>query len=136
MSPTTPLFRKIDCVRLHVDDLDAALDFYCGQLGHRLLWRTDAAIGLGLPDSDSEIVLTRDDIGVEVDFLVDSVDEAAAQVCAGGGKVITPPFNIQIGRCVVVQDPWGNTLVLLDMSKGALVTDAEGNVIGNQIVID
>jgi len=40
-----------------------------------------------------------------------------------------PPFEIQIGRCVVVQDPFGNPLVLLDMSKGPLTTDAEGNVI-------
>ncbi len=27
--------------------------------------------------------------------------------------------------------PWGNQLVLLDVSKGLLATDAEGNVIGN-----
>jgi hypothetical protein len=48
-----------------------------------------------------------------------------------GGKIITPPFDIQIGRCAVVQDPWGNKFILLDISKGSLKTDAEGNVIGN-----
>ncbi len=42
-----------------------------------------------------------------------------------------PPFDIQIGRAVVVEDPWGNRFVLLDASKGLLVTDADGNVIGN-----
>ena len=50
---------------------------------------------------------------------------------AAGGKIVVPPFDIQIGRCVVVQDPWGNQFVLLDSSKGLLITDAEGNVIGN-----
>ena len=43
---------------------------------------------------------------------------------------ILTPFDIQIGRCVVVEDPWGNTLVLLDGSKGTLKTDADGNVTG------
>ena len=48
-----------------------------------------------------------------------------------GGKVIVPPFDIQIGRCAVLEDPWGNPLVLLDTSKGLLKTDAAGNVTGN-----
>jgi hypothetical protein len=48
-----------------------------------------------------------------------------------GGSIVVPPFDIQIGRCVVVADPWGNRLVLLDMSKGPLMADARGNVVGN-----
>jgi lactoylglutathione lyase len=126
-----PLFHKIDCVRLHVDDLDAALAFYRDHLGQRLIWRTDYAIGLGMPESDAKIVLVTEEIGEEIDFLVGSADEAASQMVAAGGKMLTPPFDIQIGRCVVVQDPWGNKLVLLDMSKGSLKTDSEGNVIGS-----
>jgi hypothetical protein len=43
--------------------------------------------------------------------------------------VVVPPFDIRIGRCAVICDPWGNRLVVLDMSKGPLVTDADGNVI-------
>ena len=39
------------------------------------------------------------------------------------------PFDIQIGKWVVVADPWGNQLVLLDSTKGLLRTDADGNVI-------
>ena len=58
-------------------------------------------------------------------------DGAAARFEAAGGKIVVPPFDIQIGRAVVVQDPWGNQFVLLDASKGLLVTDADGNVIGN-----
>jgi predicted enzyme related to lactoylglutathione lyase len=131
ISPKMPLFHKIDCVRLHVDDLDAAIAFYRDHLGHRLIWRTDYAIGLGMPDTDTEIVLVTEEITEEIDFLVDSADEAASQMFGAGGKIITPPFDIQIGRCAVVQDPWGNKFILLDMSKGSLKTDAEGNVIGN-----
>ena len=56
---------------------------------------------------------------------------ACANVLAGG-SIVVPPFDIQIGRCVVVRDPWGTVLVLLDMSKGTLLTDGDGNVIGNQ----
>jgi predicted enzyme related to lactoylglutathione lyase len=129
-APKMPLFHKIDCIRLPVTDLAAALAFYRDRLGHRLIWRTEHAAGLGMPDTDAEIVLHTEDEGEEIDFLVDSADEAASQFVAAGGKIIAPPFDIQIGRCVVVQDPWGNNYVLLDMSKGSLQTDANGNVIG------
>jgi lactoylglutathione lyase len=131
-------FRKVDCIRLYVSDLDAGLAFYRDQLGHPLIWRTEQEAGLRIPGSDSELVLQTERPRMEVDFTVDSADEAAARWAALGGKVLVPPFDIQIGRCVVVQDPWGNgskdhcSLVLLDNSKGLLVTDEQGNVIGNE----
>jgi lactoylglutathione lyase len=125
------LFRKVDCVRLYVPDLEAGLAFYRDRLGHELIWRTKTAAGLRLPESDAELVLQIEDQRQEVDLLVDSADEAAKRVEEVGGKVIVPPFDIQIGRCVVLEDPWGNPLVLLDTSKGLLKTDSEGNVIGN-----
>ncbi len=125
------LFRKVDCVRLYVPDLEAGLAFYRGRLGHELIWRTKTAAGLRLPESEAELVLQTEDQRQEVDLLVDSADEAAEFVEQAGGQVIVPPFDIQIGRCVVVADPWGNPLVLLDTSKGLLATDGNGNVIGN-----
>jgi predicted enzyme related to lactoylglutathione lyase len=67
----------------------------------------------------------------EIDFSVNATDEAVARFEKAGGTIVVPPFDIQIGRCAVVRDPWGNQFVLLDSSKGALVTDDEGNVIGN-----
>ncbi len=127
-----PLLRKVDCVRLYVSDLGAGLAFYRDHLGHELIWHTEQAVGLRMPDTDAEIVLQVEDEGQEIDLLVDSADAAAVRFEAAGGRVIVPPFDIQIGRCVVVQDPWGNQLVLLDTSKGLLVTDADGNVIGGQ----
>jgi predicted enzyme related to lactoylglutathione lyase len=125
------LLRKVDCIRLYVPDLEAGLAFYRDRLGHELIWRSDTAAGLRLPESDAELVLHTEEQRQEVDLLVDSADEAARWVEQAGGKVIVPPFDIQIGRCVVLEDPWGNPLVLLDMSKGSLKTDADGNVIGD-----
>lgn len=126
-----PLIRKVDCVRVYVPDLETGLAFYRDRLGHGLVWRTKTAAGLRLPDSDAEIVLQTEEQRQETDLLVDSADEAAKLIEAAGGRVVVPPFDIQIGRCVVVEDPWGNPLVLLDTSKGLLKTDPGGNVIGN-----
>src|SRR6185436_12058419 len=127
-----PLIRKVDCLRLYVPDLEAGLAFYRDRLGHELIWRTETAAGLRLPETDTELVLQTEEQRQEVDFLVDSADKSATFIEQSGGKVIVPPFDIQIGRCVVVEDPWGNPLVLLDMSKGLFATDADGNVIGNE----
>jgi lactoylglutathione lyase len=127
-----PLIRKVDCIQIQVPDLDAGLAFYRDQLGHQLIWRTERAAGLRLPDTDAEIVLQLERPGIDVNLMVDSVDAAVARIVAAGGAVVVPPFDIQIGRCVVVQDPWGTQLILLDASKGLLVTDAEGNVLGNR----
>jgi predicted enzyme related to lactoylglutathione lyase len=123
------LFKKIDCLRVPVPDLEAALAFYRDRLGHALIWRTGTAAGLRMPDSDAEIVIQTEQPELEVNLLVDSADAAASAFVAAGGKVLVQPFEIQIGRCVVVADPFGNRLVLLDLSKGLLQTDAEGNVV-------
>ena len=126
-----PLIRKVDCLRLSVPDLDAGLAFYRDRLGHQLIWRSESQVGLRLPDTDAEIVLHVEPQEPEIDLKVLSADGAAARFEDAGGKVVVPPFDIQIGRCVVVQDPWGNQIVLLDSSKGLLATDADGYVIGN-----
>jgi predicted enzyme related to lactoylglutathione lyase len=132
MNRHLPLLRKVDCIRLYVPDLEAGLFFYRDRLGHALIWRTETAAGLRLPESEAELVIQTEDQRQEVDLLVDSADAAAQFIEQAGGRVIVPPFDIQIGRCVVVEDPWGNPLVLLDTSKGFLDTDKNGNVIGNR----
>lgn len=40
------------------------------------------------------------------------------------------PVDIPVGRLAVVADPFGNALVVLDLSTGKYVTDEEGRVIG------
>jgi predicted enzyme related to lactoylglutathione lyase len=56
--------------------------------------------------------------------------EGLAHVPVAGGRVVVAPFDIPVGRVAVVADPFGNTLVLLDLSKGRYVTDSTGNVTG------
>ena len=126
-----PLFQKVDAVTVPVPDLDAGLGFYCGSLGHKLRWRNDAIgqAGLGLPGSDTEIVLTTQQ-EYEPNWLVASADEAARAVQAAGGQVLTAPFDIPVGRVAVVADPFGNALVLIDLSRGRYVTDGTGQVTG------
>ena len=125
------LIQSIDCIRLSVPDLEAGLRFYRDQLGHDLLWRSDQAIGLGVPGSEAEIVLHLDPRPPEVCFRVPSADEAARRFEEAGGSIVVPPFDVPIGRWAVVSDPWGNTYVFLDITKGLLATDDQGNVIGN-----
>jgi predicted enzyme related to lactoylglutathione lyase len=125
----TALFRKVDCHSIPVADLDAALAFYRDGLGHELIWRDDSAAGLRLPDSDAELVLHTEKRPIETDLLVTSVPAAISRFVDAGGKVVAGPFEIRIGLCAVIEDPWQNRLVILDSSKGSLRTDAEGNVI-------
>jgi catechol 2,3-dioxygenase-like lactoylglutathione lyase family enzyme len=88
MSTATPLFLKIDALSLPVTDLEQALAFYRAQLGHELIWRTDGAAGLRLPDSTTELVLRTDDRPAETDILVASAREAAERFCQAGGEIV------------------------------------------------
>ncbi len=127
-----PLFKKVDCVRLPVPNLEAGLAFYGDALGHELVWRTETSAGLRMPDGDSELVIHTEGHPPETDLLVESVPEAVDRIVAAGGRLIAGPFEIQVGKCAVLADPFGNTLVVLDLSKGLLLTDDEGRVVGNE----
>lgn len=121
-----PLLTKIDCMMLPVPDLEAAITFYRDRLGQPLAWRTDkcAAFHVG----ESELLLHTGD-SREIDIKVDSAVDAAQRFVQAGGSIVAGPFDIKIGKCVVVKDPWGNELVLLDSTKGLLKTDRAGNVV-------
>ena len=125
-----PLFRKVDCVRVPVADLEAGLEFYRNTMGLALNWRTETAAGLRMPETDAEFVIHTESQPEEVDLVVDDASAAAARVVESGGRVIAGPFEIDVGRCAVVADPWGNVLVVLDLSKGRYRTDGDGNVTG------
>jgi catechol 2,3-dioxygenase-like lactoylglutathione lyase family enzyme len=129
MFPKGPLFRKLDNHLLRVPNLDAAISFYRDALGHRLLWRSDKAAGFALPETDAELVVHLN-IGPETDILVGDVDEAFAAFLNAGGQPVQHPFDIAIGRCARVRDPFGNELVMLDQSKGRLATYPDGRVKG------
>ncbi len=55
-------------------------------------------------------------------YLVDDVSQAVATCQRAGCTVREAPFDIAIGTCVVLEDSFGNTLCLLDMSKGPRAT--------------
>ena len=119
------IFRRVDAVTVPVPDLDVGLRFYGHVLGHRLKWRNDAIgqAGMELPDGDSELVLTTRQ-SYEPNWLVDNVDDAVALLTGHGGDLVAAPFDIPVGRAGVVRDPFGNTLVLIDLSKGTYTSDA------------
>jgi predicted enzyme related to lactoylglutathione lyase len=125
------LLKKVDAVTVHVPDLDVGLAFYVGELGHRVKWRNDTVgqAGIELPNGDSELVLTIEH-GCEPNWLVDSVDDAVETFRSYGGTVVAEPVDIAVGRLGVVLDPFGNTLVLVDLSRGTYVTDDNGVVTG------
>ena len=125
------LLQYVDAVTIRVPDLEAGLAFYRNRLGHELIWRNDALgqAGLRTPGSSTEIVLTTR-FPYESNWKVDSVTHAAAAFREHGGRVVTGPADIPIGQVVVVEDPFGNRLVLLDTTKGSYRTDTEGNVTG------
>lgn len=123
-----PFFTKVDCISLYVDDLDAGIRFYSETLGLKLLWRAGESCGLGLPEDVTEVVLCTSRNPM-VDFKVDSVPAALERFVASGGICEHGPFDIDIGKCAVVCDRWGNRYCILDLSKGTYDTDDQGNVV-------
>lgn len=126
-----PVLRTIDAVTVPVPDLDVGLAFYRDRLGHQLLWRNDAVgqAGLRLPESRTELVLSTG-LDYAPNWLVTSVDDAVGRVVTAGGPVLVEPRQIPVGRLAVVADPFGNALILLDLSSGRYATGASGHVTG------
>jgi predicted enzyme related to lactoylglutathione lyase len=83
-----------------------------------------------MPDSPAELVLHTDELPTETDLMVESVPEAVEAFVSAGGRLVSGPFEIRIGLCAIVEDPWRNQLVMLDASKGLLHVDADKNVVG------
>jgi len=129
---STPLFTNVDCLGVHVADLDEALTFYRDKLGHELLWRNDTSAGLAFAERGKmpELVLHTDPWPIAAAIKVESVPKALERFISSGGSLVESPSDIAIGKLAVVSDPWNNHLVLLDASKGQLQTDQEHNVTG------
>ena len=123
------IFEKVDCVMVKVDNLAKGMDFYHRALGHEILWKTETAAGLKFPNSNAELVLSTEN-GPEVDLKVQDTREAFDQLVRAGAKPIARPFEIAIGYCAVLEDPWGNTITILDTAKGLLKVDSQKNVVG------
>lgn len=120
-----PLLKKVDAVLVKVSSIQEGLDFYREQLGMQTVWKKEdmAAVRLG----DSELVLSTK-LNPETDFLVDSVERAVEVFKNAGGKVMVQPEDIPVGKVAVVEDPFGNKLTLVDLSKGQYETDKSGSI--------
>ena len=126
-----PVLHSIDAITIRVPDLDSGLRFYRDAMGHDLKWRNDeiGQAGLKLPGSDTEIVLSTQ-LEYAPNWLVASAEEAARAIVQSGGTMIAGPLEIPVGRVAIVADPFGNVLILVDMSKGRYLTDDAGRVTG------
>lgn len=123
-------FEAPDVVVLVVEDLDRAVDFYCGvlglPLGHRsdpyvqldtgrtrlALYRRDAMSGtlgfeVGAPDPGAP--------GFELGFKVDDCDAAWRRLVEAGAEVVTDPTDRPWGqRTAYVRDPDGHLVELAE----------------------
>jgi lactoylglutathione lyase len=115
------MLRKIDCVMIRVGDVQAAAEYYAKVFGLRPRWSGDGSIALGFPETDAEVVLHSDPnipSAVEVYYLVHDVIAVVDRLLAEGCQVLVAPFDITIGKCAAIRDPFGTRICILDMTKG------------------
>ena len=89
--------------------------------GMQPIWRDEVSLGLRFAESDAEIVLHRiPDIPMRVDvtYLVEDVTTAVAALKIESCSVIEGPFEVAIGLCAVIRDPFGTPMTLIDMTRG------------------
>ena len=106
---------------IRVEDVDVSAAYYAKVFGLRPKWSGEEAVGLAFPETDAEIVLHRETTipsSVEVHYLVDDVVVAVAHYAAQGCEILVAPFDITIGKCAVIRDPFGTRLCILDTTKG------------------
>jgi catechol 2,3-dioxygenase-like lactoylglutathione lyase family enzyme len=110
-----PVLKKVDAVVVKVPSIEQGLGFYREQLGMQTIWKKGdaAAVRLG----DGELVLSTK-LDPETDFLVESVEHAITVFESAGGKVVAKREDESVGWVAVVEDPFGNKLTLVDLSKG------------------
>jgi predicted enzyme related to lactoylglutathione lyase len=115
------MLKRIDCVMIRVDDVATAEKFYSEVFGLKALWREAGSVGMALPETNAEIVLHNNAAipnKVEVHYLVYNVVAAVKYYAENGCRVLAPPFDVLIGKCAVIQDPFDTTICLLDLTSG------------------
>jgi Glyoxalase/Bleomycin resistance protein/Dioxygenase superfamily len=70
------MLKKIDCIMIRVEDVEAAASYYADVFGLHRRWSDEVSIGLGFEESDAEVVIHHDPnipSSVEVYYLVENV---------------------------------------------------------------
>jgi len=83
--------------------------------------RVDAVV-VRVPTVDEGLAFYRDPLGHELIW--------RRPITHAGGTVTTPPIDIDVGRAARIRDPFGNSLTLVELSKGRYATDPDGTVQG------
>lgn len=104
-----------------VDDIYEAAKFYETIMGLKRGWTDDEnnMIGLLFPGNDTEIVLHMNKYlpNPNVSFQVENVMVFVEKYKAKGYKVMEEPFDIRCGKCAILQDPYGNGVEIMDITK-------------------
>ena len=112
---------KIDDIMFYVEDLEKAAKFYERVLGLKKAWadKERKMIGFIFEEDDSEIVIHSDTSlpNPDFNFLVDNVEEFIKEFKEKGYNVVMDPFEIRSGMCAVIEDPDGNKLPIVDLTK-------------------
>jgi len=106
---------------IRVDDVHAGEKFYSEVFGLTPLWREAGSVGMRLPESETEIVLHNNaniPNKVEVHYLVDDVVASVKSLAENGCRILVPPFDVFVGKCAVIQDPFATTICVLDLTSG------------------
>jgi predicted enzyme related to lactoylglutathione lyase len=122
-----PVLKKINAILVRVPSIQEGLDFYREQLGLQTFWKKEGIASVHLGGGQLVMSTTLDP---ETNILVESVDHAAEVFKKAGGKIVSPPEDIPVGKLVIVEDAFGNRLTLVDFSKGFYTMDESGNVTG------
>ena len=122
-----PVLKRINAVLVKVPSVQEGLDFYRERLGLQTFWKKEDIASVHLGDGQLVMSTTLDP---ETSILVESVEHAAEVFVSAGGKIVSPPEDIDVGKLVVVEDPFGNHLTLVDFSKGFYTMDKSKNVTG------
>ena len=112
---------KIDCIMHRVTDLDTATKFYTEVMGLRVGWTDEehGMVGLLLPENNSELVIHTDPTlqNPSYSFSVKNVEEFCRTYKEKGYKIVVDPFDVRCGKYAVLEDPDGNTMEIVDLTK-------------------
>lgn len=113
--------KKVDAVLYLVEDIYKAAEFYEDTMGLKRGWIDDEnqMIGLLFPGNDTELVLHTDKNlpNPNVSYQVENVEEFVESYKKKGYKVTVEPFEIRCGKCAILEDPFGSSIEIMDLTK-------------------